>query len=377
MKILFISNMTNKITNFAMPSIYASKKLDIEFHHAANWRNLSEEIRREEEKYGIKIHNIEFERNPFNLKNYKAYKQLLRLMKEHKFDIVHCNTPIGGILGRICSKQMNIKKVIYTVHVFHFYKGAPKLNNIIYKNVEKYLAKLTTSIITITKEDYESALEFKKVNRELSVFYVPGVGINTNEIIGTKPNRNKLCQELGVNNESFLIISAGELNKNKNQKIIIEAISDIEKNKDIHYIICGIGPMENELRKLAFEKGIDKNIHFLGYRKDIVELMKSSDVFVMPSYREGLSRSMMEAMAAGLPCIASKIRGNVDLIENGQGGYLCDSNDVDSFSKAIKILSDDVKLRKSMSKYNLDRIKDYDVENIITEIDKIYNEELA
>ncbi|MDU2197979.1 MAG: glycosyltransferase, partial [Peptostreptococcaceae bacterium] len=266
---------------------------------------------------------------------------------------------------------------IYTVHGFHFYKGAPKLNNIIYKNVEKYLAKLTTSIITITKEDYESALEFKKVNRELSVFYVPGVGINTNEIIGTKPNRNKLCQELGVNNESFLIISAGELNKNKNQKIIIEAISDIEKNKDIHYIICGIGPMENELRKLAFEKGIDKNIHFLGYRKDIVELMKSSDVFVMPSYREGLSRSMMEAMAAGLPCIASKIRGNVDLIENGQGGYLCDSNDVDSFSKAIKILSDDVKLRKSMSKYNLDRIKDYDVENIITEIDKIYNEELA
>ncbi len=349
----------------------------LNFSHAANWRNLSEEIRREEEKYGIKIHNIEFERNPFNLKNYKAYKQLLRLMKEHKFDIVHCNTPIGGILGRICSKQMNIKKVIYTVHGFHFYKGAPKLNNIIYKNVEKYLAKLTTSIITITKEDYESALEFKKVNRELSVFYVPEVGINTNEIIGTKPNRNKLCQELGVNNESFLIISAGELNKNKNQKIIIEAISDIEKNKDIHYIICGIGPMENELRKLAFEKGIDKNIHFLGYRKDIVELMKSSDVFVMPSYREGLSRSMMEAMAAGLPCIASKIRGNVDLIENGQGGYLCDSNDVDSFSKAIKILSDDVKLRKSMSKYNLDRIKDYDVENIITEIDKIYNEELA
>ena len=372
MKILFISNITNKITNFAIPSICASEKLNIEFHHAANWSNVSEKlINEQEEQYGIKIHQIDFERNPFKLKNYNAYKQLIKLMKENNFDIVHCNTPIGGILGRICAKQMKVPKVIYTAHGFHFYEGAPKINNIIYKSVERYLSKLTNCIITITKEDYKNALEFKKVNKDLNVFYVPGVGINRDEIINVRPNRKAICKELGISEDSFFIISAGELNKNKNQKIVIEAISNIDKNENIHYLVCGLGANENGLKKLAFEKGLKDNIHFLGYRNDIVKLMKSCDVFVMSSYREGLSRAIMEAMTSGLPIIASNIRGNVDLVNENNGGWLCTLDNSDEFKVAIeKSMNKD--LQEKMGNYNINYSEKFDVTNIEKKIYSIY-----
>lgn len=377
MKILFISNIvTGRLGNFSIPSIIAAQKLGYEFHFAANWSKVDKSIIQEEEKkYGIKIHHIDFERSPFDKKNYRAYKQLRELMNKYRFDAIHCNTPIGSILGRLCAKQSGISKVIYTAHGFHFYKGAPKINNIIYKNVEKYLAKLTDCIITITKEDYNSALEFKKINKKLDVYYIPGVGVNIDEIIKTLVDREAVRKELGIPNDSILIISAGELNKNKNQKIIIDAISKIEDNENIHYIVCGQGHLEEVLKKMVIEKQLSRNIHFLGYRNDIVKLMKASDIFVLPSYREGLSRSIMEAMASGMPVIASKIRGNVDLIKDNEGGFLCYCNDTEAFSMAIEKLINK-EARRKMGDFNLEYSQKFDVTNIKKEMLSIYSKQM-
>lgn len=145
-------------------------------------------------------------------------------------------------------------------------------------------------------------------------------------------------------------------------------------NKKIHYILCGQGEKMRELQSLADKVGLHDNVHFLGYRNDVKELYQIADCLVMPSLREGLSRTIMEAMAMGLPCIASSIRGNVDLIEDGEGGYLCTSTDVDGFAEAIRSIAGNSELRERMKKYNLERIKKFDISVVEKEIRDIYKE---
>lgn len=372
MKFLFISNIAGKrVGGFSKSSIIASKDLGIEFHIAANWSKSSPAQMKEDElKYGIRLHHINFERNPLHPSNCKAYKQLLYLIKEESFDVIHCNTPIGGILGRICGKKAKVPKIIYTVHGFHFYKGAPLINRTLFKWVEMWLAHYTDAIITINQEDYTAVSKFK-LRKGGKVYYVPGVGVDASTVKDAITKRKEMLQYIGADANSILIISIGELNKNKNNQVIIRALGELQ-NLKIHYLLCGIGDKKDELLALAKDYNIEKNIHFLGYRIDISELLKSSDIFVMPSYREGLSRSIMEAMSAGLPCVVSNIRGNVDLIKDGRGGFLKSPDDIDGFAEAIINLSEDRELRKTMSLSNLETIKKFDINNVKKEMKKIY-----
>lgn len=368
MKALIITNLTKRFQPGHFTMIDPLKELGYEVHWATNFSEYKEDIT----QVPIKIHHIDFIRNPFHPANFKAYIQLMKLLKQEKYDVIHCNSPIGGVLGRICGRQAKVPKIIYTPHGFHFYKGAPFINRTLYKAVEIYLSKKTDTLITIAKEDYNSALGFKRINKNLEIFYVPGVGIDRESIINALDKREELCMELGIDEESFLVISVGELNKNKNQSVVIRAIADIQNNKNVHYILCGVGPLKEELKKLSKEKGINSQVHFLGFRNDVIQLMKSCDLFVMPSYREGLSRAIMEAMGTGLPIIASKIRGNVDLIINEENGYLIDPKDDEKLAKLINKLMQDKKLRKRVSEKNISDSEKYDMKQIKHKIRTIY-----
>jgi glycosyltransferase involved in cell wall biosynthesis len=289
--------------------------------------------------------------------------------------VIHCNTPVGGMIGRFVGKTHRVKKVIYTAHGFHFYKGAPLFNRTVLKWAEQIMAHWTDAIITINKEDYEAAKKFK-LKKEGKVYYVPGVGIDTSQYIINKQLRTDKRKELGVEKDDIVLISVGELNSNKNHQVIISALGKIQ-NKKIHYFLCGVGDKEEELKQQAKKCGIEENVHFLGYRTDVKQLLNSSDIFVIPSQREGLSRALMEAMASGLPCIASRIRGNVDLIENGEGGYLVEVQDVDGIADKIRVLSADRELREKMGKVNLERIKKFDVKVVKKTLEEIYREALG
>lgn len=369
MKALIITNLTKRFQSGHFTMIGPLQELGYEVHWAANFSEYKEDIT----QVPIKTHHIDFIRNPFHPINFKAYIQLMRLLKQEKYDVIHCNSPIGGVLGRVCGSQAKVPKIIYTAHGFHFYKGAPLINRTFYKWIEMYLVKKTDILITITKEDYSSALNFKKINSRLKVFYLPGVGINRAEIINTCTKRKEICEKLGINENSVIIISVGELNANKNQKVIIEAIANIKKNKDIHYILCGIGPLEGKLKKLSKENRLVGQVHFLGFRNDVIQLMKSSDIFVMSSYREGLSRAIMEAMAAGLPIVASRIRGNVDLIKDNKGGYLFDPDNSDELKDKLERMLCDKELRLNMGEYNLKNSKEYDSSIICKTMNEIYS----
>lgn len=375
-KILFISNIAKKIGSFSVASIEAAQDCGMQFHMAANWEAAStEQIISDQKQYNVKIHNIPLSRIPYSPVNIKAYKELASIIKNEGIDYIHCNTPTGGMLGRLVGKRYKVKKVIYQAHGFHFYKGAPIKNWILYYTVEKWLAHYTDAIITINKEDYEAAKKFK-LRKDGKVYYVPGVGIDTKMYKNVEVDRKALRTSLGFKDTDVICISMGDLIERKNYPVAIKAIAKC-KNPNLHYIICGQGPERDNLEKLVLEQGVKEQVHFLGFRTDIKELLKAADIFLFTTLQEGMPRSMMEAMASGLPCVASKIRGNVDLLEEGKGGYLLETDDISGIAEKVNKLSKDAELRKQMSKKNLLRILDFDIDKVKKDITEIYKKELG
>jgi glycosyltransferase involved in cell wall biosynthesis len=370
-KILFISNISKRITNFSIPSILAGQSLGYEFHLAANYSGFTDDPT----KYNVTLHHIDLVRNPFSLRNIVAYRQMVDLIAKEKFQVIHCNTPIGGVLGRLCGNKLKVPKIMYTVHGFHFYQGAPLLNRTFLKWAEMWLARYTDAIITINHEDYRraSVLNLRGKGR---AYYVPGVGVDTSCYLPVEEDVGTFKASLGLQRDDIVLIAMGELGRNKNYTAAIRSLAQAA-NPRVHFLICGTGPESGMLQKLTKALGVENRVQFLGYRKDIKELLMVADMFCLTSFREGLSRSIMEAMSAGLPCLVSKIRGNVDLITEGKGGCLRGPNDIKGFAEAINSLATEEKLRTQMGRYNRKKIKQFDVENVKRIMKEIYCEVLG
>ena len=372
-KILFVSNISNKISSFVTASISAAHSLNIDFYQSANWQNSTEaQISADEQEYNIKIKNIPISRNPFALSNVAAYRDLVRLIKQESIDYIHCNTPVGGLLGRLAGKKGKVKKVIYHAHGFHFYKGAPLLNWLLYYPVEKWLAHYTDALITINQEDYALAKRKMKLRDGGKVYYVPGVGVDLDKFGKATIDKESKRRELGRPENTVLLLSVGELNYNKNHETAIRAIADM----NVYYIIAGQGDLQQDLENLIDVQNLRDRVKLLGFRSDVKELYEAADIFVFPSFREGLPLSVMEAMASGLPCVASKIRGNKDLLERTEGGFLCDPHDVMDFAEKINVLAVDAQLREKMGRANQMTIQKFGEETVIEEIQSIYAAEL-
>lgn len=311
-------------------------------------------------------YDIPFERFPINLNNLKAYKKIKKLISENNYNIVHCHTPTGGLVARLASMKFRKKgvKVIYTAHGFHFYKGAPFINWLLYFPVEWICSFFTDTLITINKEDYIFA---QKHMHAREVKYVPGVGVRTDRLDKTKTE--KMRAELQIPEDAVVIISVGELNKNKNHELIIRAISKME---NVYYIVAGKGELSDYLQNLINELNASDRIKLLGYRQDVGALIKISDIFAFPSYREGLPVSVMEAMYLGLPVVASDIRGVRDLIENGKNGFLCNPFDSASFCEKISLLAEDKKSCEEMGRANKEKVKDFGMEKVNDKVREIY-----
>ncbi len=375
-KILFISNISNRITTFVTASISAAHDLNIDFYQAANWQDTeSSQIKADEKAYDIKIKSVPISRNPLAKTNLTAYKELVEFIKQEKIDYIHCNTPTGGVLGRLAGKKCNVKKVIYQAHGFHFYKGAPKKNWLVYYPVERWLAHYTDAIITINAEDFEAAKKFKLRNNG-KVYYVHGVGIDMSQYDLSKKDREGKRNELGLSENDVALISMGDLIERKNYDTAIRAVAEAE-TPNLQYFICGKGPEEEKLKALAESLGVSEQIHFLGFRSDIKALLTAADIFLFTTKQEGLPRSMMEAMASGLPCIASKIRGNTDLLEGTEGGFLCETTDASAYAEKLKLLANDKALRETMGKNNLITLRKFSTETVSDELRKVYEAEFS
>jgi len=374
-RVLILTSVASMIDQFNMPNIKLLKEMGYEVHVACNFiegNTCSDEqitiLKNNLLELNVQFEQIDFKRNVMKLAdNIKAYRQVHKLAKDNNYKFIHCHSPIGGVIGRLVGKATKTK-VIYTAHGFHFHKGAPLKNWLIYYPIERWLARYTDVLITINKEDYARAKnEFKAKKVE----YIPGVGIDLKKFDIVEVNRYMKRSELGLPKEAFVVLSVGELNKNKNQEVVIRAIAKIN-NPKIHYVICGQGQLDGYLRNLSKELGIENQVHLLGFRKDIPEICKSSDLFVFPSHREGLGIAALEAMACGLPIITSNVQGIVDYSIDGETGYICKPTDVDCFSKHIKSLYNDADKRSEMALNNIVAVKTFEINGVINKISNIY-----
>ncbi len=318
---------------------------------------------------GCKIYSISTSRSPFSKGNITAIKQIRNLVEKNGYDIVHCHTPLAAMATRLACIKARKKglRVIYTAHGFHFYKGAPIKNWMIYYTIEKICSLWTDVLVTINKEDYHFSSKHMHAKR---VEYVPGVGIDVDRFRKADVVKSEKRHELGIDDSATVVLSVGELNENKNHETVIRAISKL-KNEDIVYLICGKGAKGNYLRSLAQELGV--NLVLAGFRKDIPEILKCSDIFAFPSKREGLPVSLMETMASGLPAVCSRIRGITDLVDDGINGFLCDPLDAEAFAEKIKQLAEDINLRKKMAEINETKILGFGFDKVDEKIRRIYN----
>jgi len=368
-KVLFVATVESHLLNRHIPFKKLFQGKDYEVHIATKLGNRQQEFN----DIGVIKHNVDFSRSPYSPKVFKSLQQMEKLLKEIRFSLVHVHTPVAAFVTRLACQRTNKHPVLYTAHGFQFYKGAPVKNWLLYYNMEKLAAHWTDGLITRNEEDYKAAQKFK-LRKNGKVFFVPGVGV---DIVSLEQriasiDRSEKRKELGLSVDTVVAITVGELNANKNHIQALKALSKLTKT-NFHYLIVGNGESEQKLKKAVDELMLQDKVSFLGFRRDVPELLTASDVFILTSRREGLPKAVLEAMAVGLPIIATDVRGNRDLVKSGENGYLVPLDDVEQTAIAIERLINSENLRRSMGEKSKELVKQYDLQCILKEMEEIYD----
>ena len=312
----------------------------------------------------VNFHHLIIPRNPMNVLGVlRAANKVKKILKEKQMNLVHAHTPAGGVVARLVALLSSNPslKVVYSAHGFHFYRGANLFSWMFFYPVERFLSRVTDLLITTNQEDYLLA----KGKFHCEVVKINGIGLDNEDC-------HKPLTKLPTNKKELVnIISVGELNKNKNHQLVLKALSHLN-DVQWRYKILGEGPLRNTLISHANKLGIDEQVEFLGHVSNVHEHLNETDIFIMPSLREGLPVAMMEAMCSPSLIIASNIRGIVDLLDHGQGGYLFDPTNVDSLKNTLELA---LSQRDDWSKYkshNKEHIKLFSNEVILLNLKKIY-----
>lgn len=364
MKILFVASVYRHLTSFHIPFMKYFQDSGYEV-----WAAGFGEDREYLELLNVKCIDIPFSRNPLHPNNLEAFKQLKQLFKEKQFDLVHVHTPVAAFITRIAYKDASFGKLIYTAHGFHFFQGAPKKNWLLYYPLEKIAAKWTDHLITINEEDFANA---KKILPVEKVSLVHGVGVEGTNLAFNNDEKVAIKYDLGLKENAVVISYIAELNDNKNHKFIFENWREIKASNPMYeLLIIGTGEKENDLKSLV-QKADLEDVHFLGYRRDVYKILSITDIVALLSLREGLPKSIMEAMASGIPCVVSNTRGLRDLIKSNENGFVINLSDNNQLVEAFARLSVEP-VRKEMGVRNKKIIKPYLKEEVLSEYIEIYN----
>ena len=310
------------------------------------------------------IHTLRLERSPVSPRNILGYGDMKRLLARNHYDIIWTNEPVMGVVTRLAANRYRKRgtKVVYMCHGFHFFKGADIGSWMVFYPIERLLSRCCDMIVTINREDEARAKTFHCPRVE----YIHGIGVNT-ERLHKRNEQSNIRAELGLAETDFLLLSVGELNENKNHQVILRALAEL-RDENIHYLLCGKGELLDRLKALATQLGISEQVHFLGYRNDVVDICAQADVFAFPSRREGLGLAPLEAMYCGLPLVASDTRGIQDYTFEGKSGFLRSSEDVVGFAEAIRKLKEKPSLRECCGARNRETVKAFCLDQVKEEL---------
>lgn len=370
-KVLVVGAVGSMIANFNMENIHILKNEGYDVEVAANFGDIDPISNEKKDKMldalqreGVISHQIDFQRGIGSpVKNIQVILKLRKLISEKKYKFIHTNSPLASALVRIANLHKQTK-IIYTAHGFQFFKGGRKRDWLLFYPIEKILASQTDVLVTINEEDYTRAkkMGFKIVEK------IPGVGVDIHKF---RPCSEKINNS---NLDKLILLSVGELNNNKNHILVLEAIMNLINKQDIEYWICGTGTNEDKYLEYINKNHLVREVKLLGYRSDINDILEKAHIFVFPSFREGLSVSVIEAMAKGKPVLASNIRGNRDLIDNGKGGVLFNPASSDQLTKILTDCMVNKEKLDEFGRYNLEKVKEYDIKNVNKRMVAIYRE---
>lgn len=326
-------------------------------------------MKAELEEMGVRVFHVPVPRKISAIRDIvTAFRMTRDIIAQGEYSLIHCHSPIGGVLCRLANRfsgRYGKARMIYTAHGFHFFKGAPLLNWVIFYPLEWFSSRYTDVLITINLEDF--ALAQKKM-RAKQVVYVPGIGVDVTKFRNAAAASREARESLGLADGEMLLLSVGELSVRKNHEVVLRALASLKLDA-YQYLICGLGPLEERLREVVRELKMEDRVRFLGYRNDIPQIMNAADAYLFPSLQEGLPVALMEAMAAGKAVACSRIRGNTDLIEK-DGGVLFDPVNVEECANAIRSLLDAD--YGQMGRFNAEKIKGFSREAVEKQMFEIY-----
>lgn len=366
-KILFICNVLSHIKAFHLPYIDWFHQQGYEVHVMANAGG-------EKAPFCDRLYDIDVSRSPFNMRNISAMKKAKKIIEFEKYDLIHCHTPMGGVVGRLCTYTTRKRgtQILYTSHGFHFYKDSPLVNWIFYFPVEWLLSRMTDCIITINEEDYRLAKKYFK-SKQTEVYKINGIGVDTHKFNKySREEKNKLKQAMGFSVDDIILFYAAEFIDRKNHQYIINRAKELKaKIPNVKILLAGRGIKLDKIKQAIKNNNIEDCVQLLGFRKDIPDLLNISDVLISPSKQEGLPINIVEGMAAGVPIVASNIRGHKDLVRNNVNGYLFDLHDGSFVDKVFGIVSD-LDRWELFSNKSVELSKDYSIEKVKEQMASIY-----
>lgn len=303
-----------------------------------------------------------------------------RIVHEGAYDIVHVHTPVAAFVTRYALRDRRDPvrpRVIYTAHGFHFLEGQSARRNAVFRTMERLAAPWTDYLVTINAEDRAAAATLGVPDPD-HVRYIPGIGVDTERYApATDPEiREHMRSKLGIASDAVLITCVAEFAPVKRHAHLLRAFAEARLENAV-LLLVGEGPLEGELRELVVTLDLRERVVFAGYRRDVPDVLAATDALVLASEREGLNRSVLEAMACGVPVVGTRTRGIADAVEPG-AGWIADTNDVTALASALAQAAADPQARATRGTTARERaVSEFSLARTLAAYEELYREALG
>ncbi|RME90790.1 MAG: glycosyltransferase family 1 protein [Candidatus Hydrogenedentota bacterium] len=305
-------------------------------------------------------------------KDLTSFYDILSLFRKMRPDIVHAHSSKAGFLARFAAAYAGAKAIIYTPNAFPFQIDRNIASKKLFLFLEKLAARVTDKIICVSHSERELALKLGLTNpRKIEVIYN---GVDHKKFESDYEERIRIRSDLGIGLNDFVVVTVARMSYQKCPHHFVRVASEVlSMRSDIRFLYVGDGEYRSDLQELARNLNVDHKISFLGYRNDVRDILVASDLFLSTSRYEGLPIAALEAMAAGLPIIATDVTGNKDIVVNGKTGYLAKFGDIQQMAEKIILLSSSRETRKKMGN-NAKQvvIEKFSINAMVKKIEQLY-----
>ena len=334
------------------------------------------------EAKGVKIEVIdELHRNITPFRDARAVLRLADLIRRERPTILHTHTAKAGAVGRVAALLAGRARPPIVVHTFHGHVLRGYFNPAVtfgFRTLERVLARMTTKLVAVSPEVRDDLVRLGVA--PASKFAIIRLGIELDQRVGSANGaRTETRRVLGLSGDPFVVGWVGRMTAVKRTDLVVRAFRAlVDRGVDARLLLVGDGPDRDGLERLAHDLGVIKRCLFLGYQEDVARFYDAIDALLLPSVNEGTPVSVIEALAAKRPAVATRVGGTPDVIRDGVDGFLVDSDDPDELAARLAELAGDAPRRAAMGEAGRARVLErYAVERLVDDVDHLYRELLA